>query len=355
MTEAPQPPTSPGSVLPTVMLVLTTLLWGLSFPLVKDWHAAAHLCPGREVVAGPTLIALRMFLALALLAALQPRLLRSTTRGELVAGSLIALVFFPAFCLQAIGAADTTPALSAFFTALGGAWVPLLSFLFWRHSVARLTLLGILVAVVGVMVLLLEPDFAFRLGRGDLLTIIGSLFFGLQIIVLDRLGKAHRPPHLSVGMFATTGILGLAAAILGTMFVGTGLGDWLAWDRTMLTDRAALLQLAGLVVLPTYLAFTWMNTYQPRVSAARAGLIYFLEPVFASVFSLYWAHDQLTWRLIVGGLLVLAGNLLVELPRWLRPHQRDASSAQRSLADRERGLENRSSDEARTGSSPTAL
>jgi drug/metabolite transporter (DMT)-like permease len=50
---------------------------------------------------------------------------------------------------------------------------------------------------------------------------------------------------------------------------------------------------------------------------SRAALIYLLEPVFSAAFSLWWRLDQLTGPLLLGGGLVLAGNLLVELPRWL--------------------------------------
>ena len=53
-------------------------------------------------------------------------------------------------------------------------------------------------------------------------------------------------------------------------------------------------------------------------SAGRAALIYLLEPVFAAAYSIAWGLDVLTLRLVTGGVLILGGNLLVELPLWLR-------------------------------------
>jgi drug/metabolite transporter (DMT)-like permease len=73
-----------------------------------------------------------------------------------------------------------------------------------------------------------------------------------------------------------------------------------------------------LTVFCSVLAFHWMMTYQPRVAAARAALIYLLEPVFASCFSILWGLDDLTLRLLLGGGLIMGGNLLVELPGWLK-------------------------------------
>jgi drug/metabolite transporter (DMT)-like permease len=62
-----------------------------------------------------------------------------------------------------------------------------------------------------------------------------------------------------------------------------------------------------------------MNTYQPLVPPSQAALIYLLEPVFSSLVSVVAGYDSLTLPLIIGGALILLGNLLVELPRMLRP------------------------------------
>jgi drug/metabolite transporter (DMT)-like permease len=74
-----------------------------------------------------------------------------------------------------------------------------------------------------------------------------------------------------------------------------------------------------------------MNRYQPHVSAGRAALIYLLEPVFATAFSVAWGHDPLTARLFLGGGLILAGNLLIEVPYWVR-RRHDPAGGQDDLA-----------------------
>jgi drug/metabolite transporter (DMT)-like permease len=54
------------------------------------------------------------------------------------------------------------------------------------------------------------------------------------------------------------------------------------------------------------------------VPAHRAALIYLLEPVFAAAFSVAAGLDEVTPVLVAGGALILGGNLLVEVPGWLR-------------------------------------
>jgi drug/metabolite transporter (DMT)-like permease len=292
------------------MLVLTTLVWGVSFPLSKDWHEAAAGCPGGEAVAGYTIIALRMLFGLAVLAIFRPRLFLRASRAEHLAGAAVGVSFVIGLAFQQIGLGYTTPARSAFFTSLCGAWVPVLLLILFRQLAPLLTLGGIAVAAAGAAVLGIDPS-DWSLHWGEVLGLLCSACFGVQIILLDRLGRAVNPAHMTVGLFAITGVPCLVLALL----LGGGPAEWLAWVATLLRQPAIAANVAAQTIFSTVLAFQWMNTYQPRVSATRAGLIYFLEPVFGSLFSVLWGHDQVTTHLLVGGALILAGNLLVELPR----------------------------------------
>jgi hypothetical protein len=66
-----------------------------------------------------------------------------------------------------------------------------------------------------------------------------------------------------------------------------------------------------------------MNIYQPRINATQAGLIYCLEPLFASCVALFlptllsmWAdlaypNEKFTSALWIGGGLITAANVLM--------------------------------------------
>src|SRR5437868_6051831 len=117
------------------MLIFVTLLWGLSFVLMKSWQNQADACPAGVVLSSCTLIAWRMLIALAMLALVAPGLFRRSTLREHAVGALIGTIFFLGFELQVSGLRYTTPALSAFITSLGSAWVPVLARLFFRTPV----------------------------------------------------------------------------------------------------------------------------------------------------------------------------------------------------------------------------
>jgi drug/metabolite transporter (DMT)-like permease len=305
----------------TLLLVVVTLLWGMSFPLMKSWQNAAKDAPGGEALASTTLIALRMILAMLVLAPLKPGLVYRPTRREQLTGAAIGFVFWAGFSLQVWGLAQTTPALSGFITSLGSAWVPLLALVFLRTQIAGVTLAGLGVGAAGTAVLGLDWQHGWALGGGEGRTLLASVLFAVEILLLDRLGKRVRSDHLTMPFMAVTAVLATALT-LALAAAGPGVGAWLAWLIDLLSRPAVVRDLVLLVLLPTALAFHWMNVYQPRVSAGRAALIYLLEPVFAAAFSVAWGHDDLTARLFLGGGLILAGNLLIEVPYWVQHWRR---------------------------------
>jgi drug/metabolite transporter (DMT)-like permease len=297
----------------SAVLLLVTLLWGISFPLTKSWQNAAGGCPGGEWLATLTLIGLRMLLACGVLAVWRPRLLLGTPRQAHAAGALLGGVFFFGFVLQTLGLAYTTPALSAFFTSLCSAWVPILAWLWWRQPVTWLMVFGLGMGLGGCALLV---DGGWNLAWGEGLTLGASAIFAAELLMLDRLGRRLEPAQFSIAFFGTIGLLGMAGAVLSAHF-GPGLPESIAWTRDMIGKPSVARNLILLVIFPTVLSFHWMNAYQPRVSAPRAALIYLLEPVFTSVVSVAWGFDRLTWALLGGGGLILVGNLLVEIPRGL--------------------------------------
>jgi hypothetical protein len=76
-------------------------------------------------------------------------------------------------------------------------------------------------------------------------------------------------------------------------------------------------------VVCTLAAFSIMNRWQPRITSTEAGLIYCVEPIFASLFALFipgllsaWAaivypNEQATWSLVIGGGLITFANVFV--------------------------------------------
>jgi drug/metabolite transporter (DMT)-like permease len=295
------------------MLILVTACWGLSFPLTKSWQNGASGCPAGAAVAGLTLVALRTLLALLILVAFRPSLAWGPSRREHGIGLLLGLANFLGCALQVLALAYTTPARAGFLASLSAAWVPLFAFLGLGRSVRRVALLGIGCALTGAFVLGSVERWGGMPGTGEWLALASSVVLAGQVLLLDWLGKGARAGHLTVGFLAGTGLPALACAAVGTA-CDPGMTAWLSWVGETLSDPPVWRDLALLTLFSTVLATHWMVSYQPRVPANRAAVIYLLESVFAAAFSILWGYDQVTLPLALGGALIVAGVLLVELP-----------------------------------------
>ena len=74
------------------------------------------------------------------------------------------------------------------------------------------------------------------------------------------------------------------------------------WGALLLTALAA-----------TAVAFVVQTWAQAHLSPTRAAVVMTMEPVFAGVFAVAVGGERLGWRVAVGGVLVLAAMLLVEV------------------------------------------
>ena len=300
------PKTNRSEAFASSMLVLACLCWGFFFSLAKSWQETAKLtCPGGELVATLTLLGIRPVLALLVFALVRPQLFKQATGLEWLLGCTLGLINFGGNVLQVWGLSFTTPALSGFFTSMASLWVPVIALVFLRRSSGAATWIGLALGLLGLVVLCIDAVREVRLGLGETMTLAASIIFAVFILTLDRFGQQVRGSHLTLGLIAAAGLPALPLT-LAISARGDGIGAWFNWLTAMLSNPVVVRDVVLLTLLSTVLATFLMGTFQPRVPASRAALIYLLEPVFAAVLSVLVGYDQVTARLIIRGCLILA-------------------------------------------------
>ena len=93
-----------------------------------------------------------------------------------------------------------------------------------------MTFVGLGIGLAG-MVFFVGDDWL--LGAGETLTLIASLFFAAQMLLLDRLGRRIESAHMTPAFFLTTGVLAVGVALL-VASCGCGLVPWWSWLGGML-------------------------------------------------------------------------------------------------------------------------
>ncbi len=292
--EAPAPPRARvpdrrRALIADAALLSVAVVWGLNFVVIKDAIADT----------GPmTYLLWRHILAALMLAAVMPRTVRQIGRRDWLYGSVLGACLFVAFATQTIGLQWTTPGKSGFITSL---YIVVVPFLYWvvaRRSPGRLQVFGAVVATAGLGLLTLRGGLG--MGRGDLLTLVGTVGFAGQIVATGFFAPRTRPAVLALTQIAAAAVL----FIVVTPFVEHVTVDFgtRAWVAIVWTAASG-----------TVFGFVVQAWAQKATTSTRAGVILGLEGLFAGVFGLLFGFDALTWRFALGAALIAAGVIVIEV------------------------------------------
>lgn len=215
---------------------------------------------------------------------------RTTLRWGVAAGAALGA----GYVLQTTGLQYTTSSVSAFLTYLLVVFVPLLSALLLRRPPRRSTVVGVVLALLGLW--LLTEGAGIGIGRGELLTVGCALAFAVHILVLDRTAGVDIV-RLNATQFA---VVALALVVPGAFADGGYDFPPSAWLAALYT---------GVVV--NVVAFGLQVWGQRRVSPSRTALVLMLEPVFAAILA-YAGGERLGAAGAIGAGLILAGILVSE-------------------------------------------
>jgi len=315
----PLSPRRPDHGWACLALLLATVIWALSFPFIKTvLQIQQGLAPeGGSWFWAALLVMMRFGLAGLVLLAWCGRTLRTTTRSEVWQGCGLGVFGGLGLLLQVDGLAYTEASTSAFITQLYVILIPLWDALWHRRRPSVWVWTSASLVLIGLAILARFDWRALKLGRGEFETVLSALFFTAQILWLDRPRFAgNRVALFTLMMFGVTALLFLP------LFLAT-LPELATLPRAYASGTVAGLMLA-LTLGCTLFCYSMMNRWQPRVTPTEAGLIYAVEPLFASFYALFlpawlsglagihYANETLTPRLLVGGGLITIANVLVQ-------------------------------------------
>lgn len=302
------------------MLVLANLYWGLSFPLIKMISSLSGVfLPGAgSWFVTAMAVAPRYAIATALLLLLGLRRGARPTADEVRQGLGIGVFAAAGTLLQTDALPLTAASTSAFLTQFSAILIPAGLALRRRRNPGALVWACCALVIIGVGVLGHFDVRTLRLGRGEWETLLCSVFFTGQIVWVGRRRYAgNRPGQVTLVMFAVQGAAFAALTAATAPSPGALLVPWESPRWVALTLALTLICTIG--------AFSIMTRWQPRITATEAGLIYCVEPIFASVFALFlpamlssgtavsYPNERATASLLVGGGLITLANVLIQV------------------------------------------
>ncbi len=275
------------TLLATLTLLAMTACWGSTFFLIHDLL---------DRVPAVDFLALRFAIASVAMLALAPRAVGRLTpalrRHALVLGGLYGV----AQILQTIGLGHTPASVSGFITGMYVVCTPLLAAAILKTRIPALTWAAVLLAVSGLGVLTLN---GFSVGYGETLTLLAAIIYALHIVGLGAWSRPADAIGMSIVQCLVIAAICFVAAAPDGITLPDRAGDWLAVVYMALFAGAAAL-----------LGQTWAQAHLPPT---RSAIIMSMEPVFAAFFAVLLGGEAIGARMLVGGGMVIAAMLTVEL------------------------------------------
>jgi len=269
-----------------LLLLLVTVVWGLTFPVLKV--ATAQL-------SGVETTALRFVIA----AACMGPFLRGIPVSAWRDGLLLGVLALASMVAQAYGLQFISANRSAFLTSLNVLMVPLIG-LFLGARPHWVVFCAAALACVGVGLMSFDVQGEFW---ADLATLAAALAYAAYTILMSARAKHHAPAQLAAAQIACMALLGAAWMVADSgaqrLLTLPGLVDAEVWW--------GLLYLGAIASAAT---FFLQALAQSHVSAAQAAIIFAMEPVFAAAFGWWYIDEQMTPLALLGGALVIGAVIL---------------------------------------------
>jgi drug/metabolite transporter (DMT)-like permease len=280
--------TPPGAeTLGALALLALAMGWGSTFFMTKDLLARVPVLD---------YLGVRYAIATLVLLALAPRSVARLSRPVVARSVLLGLLYGSAQILQTAGL-DRTPASTAgFVTGLYVVLTPLLAAPLLRQRIPTAAWVAVVLATAGMAVLSLH---GLHVGGGELLVLASAVLYALHICGLGAWSTARTAMGSSIVQLAVITVLCLVGAAPGGIVLPREGADWLR-----------LVYMAAGVGAFGMLTQVWA---QAHLSPTRSAVIMSMEPVFAAVFAVLFGNESTSGRMVLGGLMVLAAMLLVEL------------------------------------------
>ncbi|MBN1777762.1 MAG: DMT family transporter [Clostridiales bacterium] len=304
-----------------LLLLLTAIIWGMGF-VAQD--------VGMDYMGPFTFNAVRLLLAaLVLLPCIRlldgsaakrtgrkaltlKTMSKAQKRSLLLGGVLCGAVMAGGMAFQQYGLLYSSPGKAGFITALYIVLVPVVG-IFFRHRVRLFVWIAVLLCLAGLYFLSVTE--ALTVGLGDILLLVGALFFTGHILVIAHFSPQADGVRLScIQFFIAAGIFGLLTLLFERPVPGDILKGWVS-----IVYAGAVSCAAG---------YTLQIIAQRDTAPAVASLLMSLESVFAVLAQWIILGNLLSGRELLGCGLMFCGIALSQLPgrkRKCRPAEEAAS------------------------------
>lgn len=279
----------------TSLLFLTAIIWGFAFVAQRvgaDYVGAFTFNGVRFLLGAISLIPVILIFE-------KEKFNKKKFKNTIITGILAGVILFIASSLQQFGIVFTGSAGKAgFLTGLYIVLVPLIRFVMGKKT-SILTFFGAVFAVVGLFFLCMTGD-KITFGIGDIVLIVGAVFWAAHILVIDKFVNLVSALKFSMVQFLTCGILGIIFALFSE------------------TIEVSAIKQAGIPILygglmSVGVAYTCQILGQKKADPTFASIIFSTESVFSAIGGALILREMMSGRGYLGCVLIFIGIIFSQI------------------------------------------
>jgi drug/metabolite transporter (DMT)-like permease len=285
-------------------LFIMTIIWGGTFPLVKE---------SLNDISSQVFVAIRFGIAAVIVGSFLLSKKYPLEKKAVIPGIFLGVILFCGFLFQTNGLRFTTATKSGFITGTLVVMVPFFQTVIEKKFPSKGAQIGTVLVFIGLIFLSSGDSslttFLFDLGNsfniGDWLTLICAASFALHVVYIDIISPKYDFWNLFFMQLITVAVLSFVASFL--LHIATVEEYKFIFTSDLVTG------LLYTAVLATCVNFGIQTKYQKVVSPTKAGIIYSFEPIFAAIFAFFLLNEKITNFGLVGCVLIFSGLIAAEV------------------------------------------
>lgn len=274
-------------------LIFITALWGVSFYFARL---------GIEDLGIMSLNAYRFLFAFIFLCFFSMQRIIKVNTVTLKYSILSGIPVVLAYLSYSYGILNTSLSNAAFLCCLAVLFTPIFSFIIDGIVPSRKLIFALFICIPGIALITINGSFV--LSSGDFFCILCAVLYALTIIIMEKGVNTNGVDAYNLAAFQL-GFVGLCYLLLAFIFD----------DFVLPSSTNTILVVAALSILCTAITTVIQSIAQKYTSATNVGLIFTLEPIFASIASYFLANEVMTTNQILGAITIISSILILEI-RW---------------------------------------
>lgn len=285
------------------LMIIATFFWAIGHPLGRILVQKVHPFQLGTITLITGFIGLIIFL---IASGKIRKIFKLSRRDTLISLALGVFGFFLYQILTFSALARIPASMNSILVSNSVIFIVILAALILKERIGPARLIGIVLALCGVVLVTFNKGFSFEVGTGriDLLGCSFSILAALSSALYSVIGKRVLVSNDPL-------IVAVLALFSGTVLLTTLTASTVGFSEIFLAGWPTILIMVFLGLTMIGIAYPLWFFCLKRLPASQISIYLYLTPIFAVILSFIIIHERFSWLFWIGGAFILGGIIII--------------------------------------------